>query len=76
MIIHIANLTSAGTWRAPMDEFIPIGPLTVRIKLTDDVKGEYLNLLVAGQRIPAVVENGWSTFRINSILNHEVIVLS
>jgi hypothetical protein len=76
MIIHVANLTSAGSWRAPMDEYIPIGPLTISIKLTDDVKGEYLNLLVAGQRIPATVENGWSTFRLNSILNHEVVVLT
>lgn len=75
LILHITNLISAGTWRKPIDEYIPIGPITVKIKLTKDVKGEYLNLLVAGQKISAVVRDGWSQFTINSILNHEVIVM-
>ncbi len=76
LIFHIANLTSAGTWRQPINEYISIGPISVRIKLTKDVKGEYLNLLVAGQKIPAVVKDGWSHFKINSILDHEVIVMT
>jgi hypothetical protein len=76
LILHITNLTSAGTWRAPVHEYIPIGPISVRIKLTEDVKGEYLNLLVAGQKIPAVVKDDWSEFKINSILNHEVVVMT
>jgi hypothetical protein len=76
MILHIANLISAGTWRAQVDEYIPVGPFTVRIKLAKDVKGEYPNLLVAGQKIVADVKDGWSTFRVTSILNHEVIVLT
>ncbi len=76
LILHIANLTSSATWRKPIDELIPIGPISVRIKLTEDVNGEYLNLLVAGQKIPAVVKDGWSQFKINSILNHEVIVMT
>jgi hypothetical protein len=76
LILHITNLISEGTWRQPVNEYIPIGPLSVKIKLTKDVKGEYLNLLVAGQKIPAIVKDGWSQFRINSILNHEVIVMT
>ena len=76
IILHITNLTSDGTWRKPIHEYIPIGPITVKIKLTKDVKGEYLNLLVAGQKISAVVRDGWSQFKINSILNHEVIVMT
>jgi hypothetical protein len=75
VILHITNLISAGTWRQPVDEYIPIGPLTVRVRLPKDVKGEYLNLLVAGQKISAVVKDGWSQFQIQSILNHEVIVM-
>jgi len=76
LILHIANLTSAGTWRKPTDELIPIGPISVRIKLTKDVKGGNLNLLVAGQKIAAVVKEGWSQFKISSIRNHEVIVIT
>ena len=76
MVLHMTNLTSAGTWRAPIHEYIPIGPVSVKVKLTNDVKGEYLNLLVAGQKIPAIVNNGWSHFQVNSILNHEIAVLT
>jgi hypothetical protein len=76
MILHVTNLISAGTWRQPVDEYIAIGPLSFRVRLTKDVKGEYLNLLVAGQKIPAIVKDGWSRFQVQSILNHEVIVLT
>lgn len=76
LILHMANLISAGTWRTPMDEFIPIGPITVKLKLTKDIQGKNINMLVSGQKISAAVTNGWSEFKINSILNHEVIVIS
>jgi hypothetical protein len=76
LILHMVNLISAGTWRSPIDEFIPIGPISVKIKLTQDVRGKYLNLLVSGQKISADVKDGWSHFQIRSILNHELVVLT
>lgn len=76
LILHITNLTSAGTWRKPMDEYIPIGPISVKIKLTNDVKGGYPNLLVAGKKISAVIKDGWSHFEISLILNHEIVILT
>ena len=75
MIIHLVNLTSAATWRAPLDEYIPVGPIHVKVKLPENVHGEYPNLLVAGQRITARTENGWSEFQLSSIMNHEVVVI-
>ena len=76
LILHMTNLTSAGTWRKPVDEYIPIGPISVKVKLSKDVRGKNLNLLVAGQKISAGVGNGWSKFKLKSILNHEVIVIT
>jgi hypothetical protein len=76
VILHLTNLISAGTWRAPIDEYIPIGPISIRVRLTEDVQGKNLKLLVSGQNISAVVRNGWSQFKINSILNHEVVVIT
>jgi hypothetical protein len=76
LILHIANLISAGTWRGPIDEFIPIGPISVKIRLTKDVPGKNLNMLVSGQKITAVVKDGWSNFQIQKILNHEVVVIT
>ncbi len=75
VILHIVNLTSAGTWRAPIDELIPIGPLAVRLRLPQGVDGTRMRLLVAGGAASARVENGWASFELNSILDHEVVVL-
>lgn len=76
IILHITNLTSDGTWRKPTHEYIPLGPISVKVKLTKNVKGDNLKLLVANQKISAEEKDGWSQFKLNSILNHEVIVLS
>jgi hypothetical protein len=76
LILHLINLTNPGAWRPPVDELIPVGPLRVRIKLPPDVRGKNLKLLVANQKIPGAVKNGWSYFEIHSILDHEMIVLT
>jgi hypothetical protein len=76
MILHLMNLTNPGAWRQPVDELIPIGPLQVRVKVQPDVHGKNLKFLVADQKHSATVKNGWSHFQINSILDHEVVVLT
>ena len=76
MILHIVNMNNEGAWRPPLHELSPIGPLNIRIKLSDDVLGEELHLLVANQKLSVALENGWVSFRINSILDHEVIVVA
>ena len=32
MVLHLTNLTNSGTWRQPIEEYIPIGPISVKIK--------------------------------------------
>jgi hypothetical protein len=76
LILHIVNLTSTGTWRQPVDEFIPVGPAQVRIRLPEDVRGRNMSLLVSGQKSAAINEKGWIQFTINSIADHEVVVIS
>jgi hypothetical protein len=75
VILHLVNLISAGTWRGPIDELIPIGPLQVKVKLPADVKPRNAQLLVAGRTTPAAVAQGWATFDVKSILDHEVAVI-
>ncbi|HWR54186.1 MAG TPA: alpha-amylase family protein [Bryobacteraceae bacterium] len=75
VILHLVNLTSAGTWRAPIDELIPIGPLSIKLRLPRGVDGERMRLLVAGAAGSATVQNGWASFDLKSILDHEVVVL-
>ena len=74
--MHLVNLTSAGTWRQPTDEYIPIGPVKVRVKLPEDVRGRSMQALVSDQKISGEVENGWIQFTVNSILDHEVVVVT
>ncbi|HEY5510247.1 MAG TPA: hypothetical protein VIK10_04385 [Prolixibacteraceae bacterium] len=76
LILHLVNLTSSGTWRQPVAEYIPIGPAKIRVKLPEDVNGKNLQLLVSGQKISGTVEKGWISFTINSIIDHEVVVLT
>ncbi|MDR1555967.1 MAG: beta-galactosidase [Tannerellaceae bacterium] len=76
VILHLVNLTSAATWRASLDEFIPVGPITVKVRLPQDVRGDFPSLLVSGQRIVAETEGGWCKFQLASVLNHEVVVLT
>jgi hypothetical protein len=76
VILHLVNLTSAGTWRQPVHEFIPVGPLRVRIKLPEDVRGKSLRLLVSGRKRSVAVAKGWGRFELDSLLDHEVAVLS
>jgi hypothetical protein len=76
LILHLVNLSGAGTWRAPMHEFIAVGPLRVRVQLPEDVTGSSARLLVAEQDIPASRENGWVTVDSLSITDHEVVVIS
>ncbi len=75
MILHLVNLTSAGTWRAPVEEFIPVGPVQVKIHLPEGVSGRSARLLVAGGRRPVSVRHGVASLDVTSIKDHEVIVL-
>ncbi|MGE5610807.1 MAG: beta-galactosidase [Bacillota bacterium] len=75
LILHLVNLTSAGTWRAPVHELIPIGPLQVKVRLPQGTRLKTLKRLVSGENGTLAVENGWAQFEIKSLLDHEVAVL-
>lgn len=76
VIVHLLNLTNPGAWRQPVDELIPVGPVSVRVKLPEEVGGKEVRSLVTGKTARAAVSKGWSRFEVSSILMHEVLVLS
>jgi len=76
MILHMVNLISAGTWRAPIDELIPVGPLKVSVRLPKEASGKTVRLLVASAPATPEVREGWCSFEVKSILDHEVAVIS
>ncbi len=69
------NLTNAGTWRAPVHELIPVGPLSVRIRPMEGLRPQRARLLVAGKDIACPAENGWLSLSLASLVDHEVIVV-
>jgi hypothetical protein len=76
MVMHIVNLTSAATWRQPLDELIKIGPLNVKIRLSKNINGTNLRSLVSNEKIHGEVKNGWCHFILKSVSDHEVIVVT
>jgi hypothetical protein len=76
MILHMVNLTSAGTWRAPVHELIAVGPLTVRVRLDAGVAGRALKRLVARRDEGLAPRDGWVAFDVPSLLDHEVVVIA
>jgi len=75
LILHLVNLTSTGTWRAPIDELIPVGPLQVRVKLPQGVPGRSARLLVSAGTVSVAARQGLVEFEVKSILDHEVVVI-
>ncbi len=75
LVLHLVNLTNAGTWRASVDELIQVGPLTVRVRLPKEVPGDRMQCLVSKQRVNSAVKDGWAEFNLPSILDHEVVVI-
>jgi hypothetical protein len=73
-ILHAVNLTNSAT-RGPIEELLPVGPFTVRLRLPAGVSGRRARLLVAGRAVATTVAQGWAAFRIESILDHEVVVV-
>jgi hypothetical protein len=75
LILHLVNLTSAGTWRQPVHEMIPVGPLRISLRLPKDVNGSRARLLVSEEPAKTWRKPGVAGLEVKSIYDHEVIVI-
>jgi hypothetical protein len=73
LILHLVNLTSAGTWRAPVEELVPVGPFKLRINVTRPARSA--RLLVSHESRPVAFTSGTAVLEIPLIRDHEVIVI-
>jgi hypothetical protein len=76
LILHMVNLTSEATWRAPLDELIKVGPFTVKVRLPASMRRPTARLLVSGMTRTVTLQNGMAVLTVESILDHEVVVIS
>jgi len=75
LILHLVNLTSEATWRAPLHELIRVGHLTVKLRLPPGMRQPTARLLVSEAARPVAVQDGMAVIEIPSILDHELLVL-
>jgi hypothetical protein len=76
LIVHLVNLSGAGTWRPPVHEILPAGPFTVDVALRPGVTGQRVRLLVEGRDVNAEVSGNRVRFEAPTVRDHEVIVIS
>ena len=74
MILHIVNLTSEATWRVPVGELIRGGPFNVAICYLHNRRPR-ARLLVSGSDRPVSASGVTANVEVESILDHEIVVL-
>lgn len=75
LILHLVNLNN-GTWRSPVHELIPIGPLEIEIKIPEGLAGSRVRRLVSVENLQSSRRGNWTGFRLDSLLDHEVVVIA
>lgn len=74
LILHIVNLSGANQNPGYLEEYLPVGPITISIR-TDDLVPVSAQLKVSGKQVKLDVSSSWITVRIESITDHELLVL-
>ncbi len=75
LVLHVVNLTSAGTWRAPVHELIPVGPIEIAVKLPAGIDAPTVRALVSNQKLVATRVDSSVRFAIPVLTDHEVLVI-
>lgn len=75
LILHLVNLTNAGTWRSPVHELVPVGEQVGRILTPEGFDAGRVSSLVSGTDVEARTEHRWVTIRLPQITDHEVVVV-
>jgi hypothetical protein len=75
LIVHLVNLTNAGTWRPPVHELIPVGPLHITMQVPDGISAKRARLLVSSGKPRLRVAGSVAVAEIASLLDHELLVI-
>lgn len=75
LILHLVNLSGEGTWRPPVHEILPVGPLKVSVRLPSGMHANRVQLRVAGKDAAIELTDNWCSFAVDRIDDHEVAVI-
>jgi hypothetical protein len=73
LTVHLVNLTNPMAMKGPLREFVPVGPLSVRLRLPEGRHARRAQLLVAGTAARAEETAGALSVEVPSVRDHEVI---
>jgi len=75
LTVHLVNLTNPMTMKGPYREFVPVGPITVKLRVPEGVRPRRVHLLVA-ETVPRTEEAaGALTVTVPSVSDHEVVAM-
>nr|WP_246402066.1 alpha-amylase family protein [Jiangella mangrovi] len=77
-VLHLVNLSGSGTWRAPMHEYIPVGPIHVELTAGASPGGaapRIARLAVSGGEIEVSADGDVLALDVPRIVDHEVVVI-
>lgn len=75
LILHLVNLTNAGTWRQPVHELVPVGPFQIRLGLRTKSNPKHARLAVADASARVRTHGGFMHLEVPKILDHELVVI-
>jgi Hypothetical glycosyl hydrolase 6/Beta-galactosidase trimerisation domain len=75
LTVHLVNLTNAMAMKGPVREFVPVGPMTVRLRLPTGARARRVQLLVAGMAPTVEEAQGIVSVVVPSVRDHEVVAV-
>ena len=75
LVLHVVNLTGAGSWRAPMEEIIPVGPLIVHLRDPVRAPSRVVRWRVGARTERVVASDGWLRLTLPVVREHEMAVI-
>jgi hypothetical protein len=75
MTVHLVNLSNPMMMKGPLREAIPIGPLTVRVRVPGGARVKSVQLLTAGATPRVQEAGGVLTVTVPAVEVHEVVAM-
>ncbi len=75
LLLHVVNLTNPAAFRPYATELYAVGPLQVSVACPADLRPSRARLLVGGGDRPCRVANGSIELSLQSVVDHELVVI-
>ncbi|CDN52027.1 alpha-amylase family protein [Neorhizobium galegae] len=74
-ILHLNNRLIMAKMPGRQDELLPVGPITVRLRIGSRIVSSNIRLTVSGRSVPAIKQGTELVFEVSAVADHEVAVM-